>query len=157
MSGDEVPPEHREALAIALAKLRGRGRFEGEIRHALESKGYEASADWVCEWLRERRIIDDPSLAKRLAESRTGKRAIGNERIRAELMKRGAPEETVERVLAAERTEDRTKDMLAVLSGRFRASDARAKGARFLLSRGFGAEEIEGALDQFFGAQEFPE
>jgi hypothetical protein len=40
--------------------------------------------------------------------------------------------------------------MLDALSAKFKPTDNRVRGARFLLGRGFAEDEIEGALDDFF-------
>ena len=40
--------------------------------------------------------------------------------------------------------------MLEALSSKFKPDGNRVKGARFLISRGFDEDEIEGALDEFF-------
>jgi SOS response regulatory protein OraA/RecX len=75
---------------------------------------------------------------------------MGTERIRIELLQRGAPEETVDEAMRqmAETQRDR---MLTVLSAKFESDDSyRLKAARFLFSRGFPEEDIEATLDLFF-------
>jgi SOS response regulatory protein OraA/RecX len=80
----------------------------------------------------------------------TGKRAAGIEKLRAELERRGAPENIVEECLAELSPDDQKQGMLDALSAKFKPTDDRARAGRFLLSRGFAEDEIESALDDFF-------
>lgn len=102
--------------------------------------------------LARRRLVDDRRAADWFVETRTGKRALGPEAIRAELGKRGAPEEVIEDRLAAISPEERFQSMMQLLEGRCKPEDKRAKGGRLLLSRGFSEDEVESALDAFFGS-----
>jgi len=80
----------------------------------------------------------------------TGRRAAGVEKLRAELERRGAPENIIAECLADLSPANQKQGMLDALSAKFRPTDDRAKGGRFLISRGFSEDEIEGALDEFF-------
>jgi SOS response regulatory protein OraA/RecX len=80
----------------------------------------------------------------------SGKRAAGADKLRAELNKRGAPEEIIEECLAELSPLVQRKAMLDALAAKFGPADDRVRGARFLLSRGFAEDEIEGPLDEFF-------
>lgn len=80
----------------------------------------------------------------------TGRRAAGIEKLRAELLRRGAPEEIIEECLSELSPAVQRQAMLDALSAKFKPADDRARGARFLLSRGFAEDEIEGQLDEFF-------
>ena len=72
--------------------------------------------------------------------------------MRAELERRGAPENIIEECLATLSPADQKQGMLDALSAKFKPTDDRARGGRFLLSRGFDENDIEGALDEFFRA-----
>jgi len=137
------------ALEIALKKLRSQARFESEIRQFLEEFPEEIT-ERVIQFLRERRIVDDSKTTQSLIERYSGRRTVGTERIRAELSKRGAPEEMIETALAGLPASE-GNSMLLVLEAKFGTTlPPRAKAARFLYSRGFPEDEIESALDQFF-------
>lgn len=82
----------------------------------------------------------------------TGKRAAGVEKLSAELKGRGAPEEVIEECLGSITADDQRRAMLDALSAKFKPTDDRARGARFLLGRGFDEDQIEGPLDEFFQA-----
>ena len=83
----------------------------------------------------------------------TGKRAAGAKKIRAELQKRGAPDELIEESLGAVTSEASHVSMLDALRAKFKPGDDRARAARFLLSRGFAEDEIEPPLDEYFGGE----
>jgi len=140
---------YREALDLALRKLKSKDRFEAEVRLFLSE--YPASVqERVIRFLKDRRIIDDTKTTLNLIERYSGKRSVGLEKLRAELQQRGAPEETIDAALNSSSGDERNK-MLEALAAKFSPADGiRAKAARFLFSRGFPEEEIEGALDRFF-------
>lgn len=141
------------ALEAALKALHTSDRFESEIRSLLDRKGFEAKdIQAVVEHLIRRKLIDDTRTTLNLIERKTGRRAVGIEKLRAELLSRGAPEEIVTECLAALPREDQRQAMLDALSSKYKPTDSRAKGARFLIGRGFGEDEIENALDDFFQA-----
>lgn len=145
------------ALDLALRKLRTADRFESEVRGYLTDAGYgEDTVDQVVAHLKGRKILDDTRTINSLIERRSGRRSVGEEKLRAELLARGAPEEAVSEALGAS-SDGEAERMHEALSGKFRPTDSRAKGARFLLSRGFSEEEVEGALDRYFGASEHPD
>lgn len=150
ISGQMSCEDHyREALAIALRKLKTNDRFESEIRLFLGDFPAD-SIESVILFLKERRIIDDTRTTLSLVGRYSGRRSVGLEKLRAELLKRGASEETIE--MALEGSLDGESDkMLEALSAKFSPGDnARAKAARFLYSRGFPEDEIESVLDRFF-------
>jgi SOS response regulatory protein OraA/RecX len=146
MSEDEL---YRAALDVALKKIKTKDRFEAEVRLFLAEFPTTVS-DRAISFLKDRRIIDDTKTTSSLIERYSGKRAIGLEKLRAELQERGAPEETINAVLGELLLEERQR-MNDALTAKFSPeSGSRAKAARFLYSRGFSEEEIEGALDRFF-------
>ncbi len=145
---DESDP-YTLALGISLKKLRSQARFESEIRQFLEEFPEEVT-ECVIQFLRERRILDDSKTTQSLIERYSGRRSVGSERIRAELTKRGAPEEMIDAALAGANAGE-GEGMLQALEAKFgRTLPDRAKAARFLYARGFPEDEIESALDQFF-------
>ena len=144
-------PTYKEALELALRKIGTRDRFEAEVRSFLSEFSPDI-VERVIQFLKDRRIINDTRTTQNLIERQTGKRLVGIERLRAELLERGAPEETVEAVLSSKSLEGESQRMLDALEAKFSPEDSRAKAARFLFSRGFPEDEIEGVLDRFFGS-----
>lgn len=139
------------ALETALKALHASDRFTAEIRHSLEAKGYEAKdIEATLEHLIRRKLVDDRRTTLNLIERKSGRRAVGIEKLRAELLSRGAPEEIVDECLAGLPQDRQRQAMLEALSSKFEPDGNRVKGARFLISRGFDEDEIEGALDEFF-------
>ncbi len=151
-SSDAAPAgqdSYRQALEQALRKLKTKDRFEAEIRGSL-AEFPAPVVDRVIAFLKGRRIIDDSKSIVNLVERHSGKRAISLERLRAELIERGAPEETIGAALADIGGDERRR-MLEALAGKFSpAGGSRAKAARFLWSRGFAEDDIEVVLDRFF-------
>ncbi len=138
-----------EALEAALKHLARRDRFESEIRAHLS--GYpEEVRDQVVGHLTRKRILDDGRAAAALVRSREGRRAIGISALRQELQLRGASAQVIE-ALPIETTE--LQRALGVLESKFsrRPSD-RARAGRLLARRGFEEEDIDSALEAFFGS-----
>jgi len=140
---------YRAALALALKKIRLQDRYEAEVRGFLNEFDPEA-VECVIRFLKDRRIIDDSKTTQNLIDRNSGKRSVGLERLRAELLERGAPEETIDAILGSE-PDGESQRMLEALSAKFSPDVSRAKAARFLYSRGFPEESIESVLDRFFG------
>ena len=134
---------------MALKKLRAKDRFESEIRGFLEDFPAEI-IESVIQILKERRIIEDTRTTINLVERNSGKRSIGQEKLCAELLERGAPEETIHTALRSSSANE-GENILDVLSAKFLPERfERAKAARYLFSRGFKEDDIESALDRFF-------
>jgi SOS response regulatory protein OraA/RecX len=139
-----------------LERLRRSDAFIEGLRASLEATGFEpGTVQRVLAHLSDRRLLNDQKTIDNLVEARTGKRAAGIEKLRSELKRKGAPEELVEQRLASVSPEAEREAMLALLRSRFESKDSRAKGARFLAGRGFVGDQIEGALDEFFGTPDF--
>lgn len=140
---------YQAALGTALRKLKARDRFESEVREFLAVFPAHV-VDRAITFLKERRIIDDTKSTINLVERYSGKRSIGIEKLRFELNQRGAPEETINKVLSG-LLEGESVRIDDALRARFSPEEnARTKAARFLYARGFSEEAIESALDRFF-------
>ena len=135
-------------MELAVRKLKTKDRYEAEVRSFL-SEFDEDTVERVIRFLIDRRIIDDTKTTQNLTERNTGKRLVSLEKLRAELLERGAPEETLDAVIGQD-FENKCSGMLDLLARKFSPTDSRAKAARFLYSRGFSEEEIESVLDRFF-------
>jgi regulatory protein len=139
-----------------LERLRRSDALTEELKASLERTGFEpGTVQRVLAHLSHRQLLNDQKTIDNLVEARTGKRAAGMEKLRSELRRKGAPEELVEQRLASVSAEAEREAMLALLRSRFESSDSRARAARFLAGRGFAEDQVEGALDEFFGTPDF--
>ncbi len=139
------------ALEQALARLKTRERFSGEMRAWLSSRGFDdAVTEEVLSHLIRRRLLDDGRAADALVKRKSGKRSVGSELLRTELSLNGADPALIETVL-----EDRggLDAALAALSSK-RSWKRREQAGRFLMSRGFAEEIVESALEAAFGQQQ---
>lgn len=142
-------------LEAAIRFLSRRDRLSEEVRRHLVSKGVAAAdVEEVVSYLQERKLLDDARTTQSLISRQSGKRAVGTERLRAELIELGAPENAIETELSGL---DDSARALEALRGKFKSPVPRAKAARFLDGRGFGEEAIVSALDSFCGSEPFPE
>lgn len=137
-----MPGEFDRALGAALGRLKARERFSGEMRAWLLAKGYEQVAvDQVLEHLIRRNLLSDERATEALSRRRSGKRAVGLDRLKAEIAaKGGAPESLPEGA-------DETERALEALGAR-RSWKSAAQAARFLAGRGFDEEAIRQAIER---------
>ncbi|MFI5384641.1 MAG: regulatory protein RecX [Fimbriimonadales bacterium] len=141
-------------MRAALGYLKTRARFADEIRRHLAGTGFEASdVEGVLRYLGERKLIDDERTALDMIERHSGKRAAGTQRLREELRNLGASEEAIEAGLAAIESDDPER-ALDALRAKYKSGADRGKAGRFLVSRGFGEDAVEAALDVFCGLAE---
>ena len=145
-----IPEEHRAALSAALQLLRREDRFEREIRARLNTRGFGESADFVVEYLKQKRMIDDPRVVRSVILFEQEQGAKGIERIRYELINRGADPEMVEIELNGVDLTKITATIDTLVSRKLRRGDSREKAGRFLVGRGFNEDEIESALNRFY-------
>ena len=152
----ELPedPRVREAVVIAMKSLVRRSRLSGEISKSLQSKGYlNEEIEATLRFLSGNGLIDDEKAIAEQVESRSGRRSVGSERLRSELLSKGATASQVEEALASRIDEDELAAMLAALAGRRWNPLERDRAGRFLASRGFDPELIPAALDRSFGPE----
>ena len=146
MSGD-----YNQALTLALKKLKSSDKLESELLAALNCAGFSTETSTsVLSFLKDRKFVNDRRTIENHIERRSGRRSYGKEKIRVELLRRGAPEELVEECLQSSTIQDEVDSALEALHGRFAGSVDRAKAGRFLMGRGFDEELVEQALDRFF-------
>jgi SOS response regulatory protein OraA/RecX len=118
---------------------------------ALAKKGYQDDlVDPVIEHLIRRKLLSDNRLLESLVARYTGKRPMGIEKFRAEMLSRGAPEESIEACLREHWPENESARALEALSAKFSPSDDRGRGARYLVGRGFDENVVEAAIHAFF-------
>jgi len=143
-----VNDEFDQALKRALGIIAKRDLFEAELRTRLA--GFSAEAvDRVVHHLKGRNLLNDIRHAEHIAASRSGKRAVAADALRNELASKGAS------VAAIDRVGSRSNDSEAaqqLLESSFKPLPTeRARAGRALARRGFELDDIESALESFFG------
>ncbi len=152
----------RSAFAEALRLLGRRAFFTAELVSRLRDKGYSgAEVREAVDRCRELGYLDDAAVAARFVELRAVSRGWGPRRLRAELLKRGAPAEvaaeasrldpeTGRRALAnaLERAERRAPE------GWWRLHERRARMVSSLINRGFDTRAAIEAVDRLAAERE---
>lgn len=141
----------QESLATALRLLKTAERTVAELRAALLPKYAETDVDATLAWLAARNLLSDDRVAEATMRLRTAeRRAEGDQKLRQRLEAKGADDNAIQRALTD--APDEATRMRHALAAKFRPeAHERAKAGRFLLSRGFEEDAIDGALDRFFG------
>ena len=142
-----MPPPNPYQKALQL--LATRAHFRRELEAKLRQRGYPGEEiEAALAKLTEEGYLDDRATARVFVESRQGRTSEGRSRLRAELIKRGAPDDAVEAALAELTPED---DMAAA---RDAAESWRRKGgldpralARHLERKGFSRRAIVSVLN----------
>ena len=134
--------ERDDAVELALRALSHRDRSSAELEARLEQRGVEAAVrEHALETLERIGYVDDERFARSRAEQLAA-RGSGDALIRHDLQGRGIAAEHVETALEALQPERERAERLAEQRGRS------VKTARYLASRGFDAEALEGLVAQ---------
>ena len=132
--------EQEQALETALRALRHRDRSAAELGARLEQRGVgEAEREQALETLERIGYVDDERFARTRAEQLAA-RGSGDALIRHDLEGRGIAPEHVEAALAALEPERERASRIAERRGRS------VKTARYLASRGFDPDAVEGVI-----------
>ncbi len=135
-------PEQPDALEQALRALRFRDRSAAELETRLEQRGVAAAErEQALATLERIGYVDDERFARTRAEQLAA-RGSGDALIRYDLEGRGLAAEHVETALAALNPERERAAEIAERRGRT------VKTARYLASRGFDADALEGIVAQ---------
>jgi SOS response regulatory protein OraA/RecX len=128
-----------------LKSLRGRDRFELDIRAKCESAGAETRVvEKVIAFLKSKGMIDDVRLALDLAAKLSKVIAWGRERIAADLHCRGASEEDIQSAIGTLPPDvDSARRFFAKREG-----SKKAKIGRQLSAAGYSAETIRELLEE---------
>jgi len=157
----KVAPEKavdpRAVRVAAVALLAGRDFSSGELRHKLESKGYDAGvvAEAVAE-LVEGRLVDDTRYAEHYVAYHAD-RGQGPIRILGGLKALGLPAEIIEEALAAGPSWPAIAREVRIRKFGLQAPGSwaeKGRQARFLQYRGFSSDHIRAALDGDFDPDE---
>ncbi|MBA3727388.1 MAG: RecX family transcriptional regulator [Armatimonadetes bacterium] len=139
-----MTPASQMALAAALKNLRGRDRFQEEVRATCIDAGCEDEAiEQALEYLRQKRIIDDVRLTRNEAARLARRKLWPRARISAVLEARGAPPEAIETALDTLPTEA----AIAVLWAKKFKGDKLRLGTR-LRAAGFDEDAVEEVVNQ---------
>jgi SOS response regulatory protein OraA/RecX len=131
------------ALEKALHRLKGADRIESDVRACLTDFSPAVIED-VISHLKGKGILDDERAASAILRKYSGRRALG----RTALLEKKVPADHLP-------TEEEDRERLwELLTQRFSPSDDPMKAGRFLFSRGFRGDDIESALERFFGEVE---
>lgn len=110
----------------------------------LTDRGFpEPIIDEVIQTLQAQRLLSEARAVEAFVESRSGAKAKGRDRVREELIARGASESAL-----PDRSDEEERVIMLNLIAK---SEDRAKAGRMLASRGFSEDLIESVLDQRFG------
>ena len=132
--------QHDDALEEAFRALRVRDRSAAELETRLERRGVaEAERGRALETLERIGYVDDERFARARAEQLAG-RGSGDALIRHDLEGRGVAPEHVEAALASLAPEWERATRIAERRGQS------AKTVRYLASRGFDADALEGIV-----------
>ena len=142
----------------ALELLSQRQMSAKELFRKLRDKGAdEETADYCVNWVIERDLLNEESYAGAIVRHYAAK-GYGEGRVRQELTRRGIPRELWEDALG-QMPEDSTK-LDRLIASRLKNPDDRdevRKLSASLFRRGYGSEEIRGALERFRAACEYEE
>ena len=131
-----------DAVETALRALRFRDRTTAELDARLEQRGIgEAEREQALETLERIGYVDDERFARSRAE-RLAERGSGDALIRHDLEQRGVAAEIVEAALSGIEPE---RERAARIVQRRGLGD---KTARYLATRGFGEDALEGIVAQ---------
>ncbi len=132
--------EPPDAVETALRALRFRDRTAAELEARLEQRGVgEAEREQALETLERIGYVDDERFARMRAEQ-LADRGSGDALIRDDLERRGVAAGVIELAIEALELERTRAGRIAERRGRG------VKTARYLASRGFGEEALEGLV-----------
>jgi regulatory protein len=141
-----------EAYERALKLLASRPRSEAEIRRRLrERKIAEPTLEEVLARLRRAGLVDDQAFAHYWVENRNTFRPRSKRALRAELKRKGLPDETLGQALTAANDTDAAYRVAAQRARRLQGlayPDFRRKLGDFLARRGFSYETIEPVVER---------
>jgi regulatory protein len=142
-----VPKAESDALEAALRALEHRDRSATELRDRLSRRGFDAEeCEQALERLTDSGLVDDARFACARATALVT-RGYGDAAVDADLAGRGIAAELRERALAE--LEPEAERARAVVERR----GAGPRTARYLVSRGFGAEAVEAASSGLFAPE----
>jgi regulatory protein len=133
-----------DAFEVALAALQRKERTAHELALWLDERGFAPEeVEVALTRLAEADVLDDERFARRYAEDKRELSGWGPERIRAALLARRVPSETVEATLAADSYRDqlgRARKLLALRGRPLEGNAERRRALEYLTRRGYDYE-----------------
>ena len=147
---EEENAEYRRARKRAMYLLGSRPYSISALREKLLNNYSEETADRVIEDMTRYGFLDDEEYAKRLAGSVINGKKYGLHRAKAEMRRKGVPDELIEQALSEYSREDLTDNLTELVRKKYpdRISDRdeRQKVIAALARRGYGFGEIKAAI-----------
>lgn len=143
----QLETEKSAALDRALTHISATMKTERQIRDYLHGKGYtDAVCEYVLEKLHYYGFLDDYAYCKAYISGCSGR---GKRLLEADLLKRGASREAIERALAeTEEDEDGARALAEkYMRGKERTKQNLSKAIRYLVSRGYSYDAARAALE----------
>ena len=143
----QLETEKNTALDKALTHISATMKTEKQISDFLSKKGYtEAVCAYVLERMRYYGFLDDYAYCTAYISGTSGR---GKRLIEAELIKRGADRNAIERALSeCEEDEDEARAVaIKYLRGKEKTKENIYKAYKYLVSRGFSYDTAKAAVD----------
>ena len=148
---DEIQLETEKSQAVdkAMTHLSATMKTERQMRDFLTKKGYtQAVCDYVIERLQYYNFIDDYAYCRAYINTVSGK---GRRAIEADLLKRKADRDAISKVL--DEFEENGGEAFEILQKYLRGKEINKvnllKGYKYLLSKGFGYDTAQSAMEKF--------
>lgn len=150
----QLETEKLQAMDKAMTHLSATMKTEKQMLDFLSGKGYtKLVCEYVLEKLKYYGYVDDFLYCKQYVSSISGKGKMALER---DLIKRGAKREAIEEALDG--VEENAEEVFALLTkymrGKKRDRQTLYKAFKYLLSKGYSYDTVNGAIDEFGGADE---
>lgn len=147
---EEETPEYRRARKRAMYLLGSRPYSTAALREKLLNSYTEETAERVIEDMTRYGFLDDEDYARRLASSIIKGKKYGLHRAKAEMRRKGVPDELIEQALSEYSREDMAESLTELVrkkyADRIIERDERQKVIAALARRGYGFGEIKSAI-----------
>lgn len=150
--------EFARARDYGYLLLSYRDRSEYELKRRLLEKDFQRDVvKEVVEFFREQNLLDDRHFARKWIESTMSSRPMGSMRVKHELRKKMIGDEIIDAAIGELIDRDRETELAQGLAARrmetlrsYPVEVARGRLLRFLKSRGFNFDVIEGLMKEYF-------
>ena len=147
---EEKNPEYERARKRAMYLLGNRPYSAAALKEKLLNNYSEATADRVIGDMTRYGFLNDKEYARRLASSIINGKKYGLHRAKAEMRRKGVPDELIEEALSEYSREDMTESLTQLVRKKYADKisdrDGRQKVIAALARRGYGFGEIKAAI-----------
>ena len=147
---EERDAEYERARKRAMYLLGSRPYSTAALREKLLNNYSEETTDRVIGDMTRYGFLDDEDYARRLASSVINGKKYGLHRAKAEMRRKGVPDELIEQALSEYSSEDMTESLTELVrkkySDRITDRDDRQRVIAALARRGYGFGEIKSAI-----------